>query len=67
MKCMMARENMEKRNIVAVVLPKEKDVDYSRLMDGIRDYALNNDILLDVWYEDDLSLNELEALIAEAA
>lgn len=65
MQYMMARENMEKRNIVAVVLPKGKEVDYSRLMDGIRDYAMNHDILLDVWYKDSISLNELEILIAD--
>ena len=65
MKCMMARENMEKRNIVAVVLPKEKDVDYSRLMDGIRDYAMNYEVLLDVWYKDNISLKELEQLIID--
>lgn len=65
MQYMMARENMEKRNIVAVVLPKDKEVDYSRLMDGIRDYAMNHDILLDVWYKDSISLNELEILIAD--
>lgn len=65
MQYMMARENMEKRNIVAVVLPKDKDADYSRVMDGIRDYAMNHDILLDVWYKDSISLEELEILIAD--
>lgn len=65
MQYMMARENMEKRNIVAVVLPKDKDADYSRVMDGIRDYAMNHNILLDVWYKDSISLEELEILIAD--
>ena len=43
---------------------KDKEVDYSRLMDGIRDYAINHEILLDVWYKDSISLKELEQLIA---
>ncbi|MDD5969862.1 MAG: hypothetical protein PUC17_10395 [Anaerostipes sp.] len=62
---MMTRANVEKINIVAVVLPKDKEADYSRVMDGIRDYAINNDILLDVWYKDSISLKELETLIAD--
>ncbi len=62
---MMTRANVEKRNIVAVVLPNDKETDYSGVMDGIRDYAMNNDILLDVWYKDSISLEELEALIAD--
>ena len=65
MQYMMIKANVVKKSIVAVVLPKEKDVDYSRLMDGIRDYAMNYDILLDVWYKDSISLNELEILIAD--
>lgn len=62
---MMTGANMEKRDIVAVVLPKDRDADYSRMMDGIRDYAMNHDILLDVWYKDSVSLEELEALILD--
>lgn len=65
MQYMMTKENMEKRNIVAVVLPKDKEMDYSRLMDGIRDYALNYEVLLDVWYKDSISLEELEQLIED--
>ena len=57
-KYMITRANSEKENIVAVVLPKDKDVDYSRVMDGIRDYAMNHDILLDVWYKGSISLEE---------
>ena len=64
-KYMMTRANAEKENIVAVVLPKGKDADYSRVMDGIRDYAMNHDILLDVWYKDSISLEELETLIVD--
>lgn len=64
-KYMMTRANSEKENIVAVVLPKDKDVDYSRVMDGIRDYAMNHDILLDVWYKGSISLEELETLIVD--
>lgn len=64
-KYMMTRANAEKENIVAVVLPKDKDADYSRVMDGIRDYAMNHDLLLDVWYKDSISLEELEILIAD--
>ena len=65
MKCMMTRENMEKRSVVTVILPKEKEMDYSRLMDGVRDYAMHYEVLLDVWYKDNISWKELEELIAE--
>ena len=65
MQYMMSRANLEKKNIVAVVLPKDEAKDYSRMMDGIRDYAMNNDIFLDVWYKDRVSLEELETLIAD--
>ena len=63
---MMVRANVEKRNSVAIVLPRNEDRDYSRVLDGIRDYALNNEIVLDVWYKDTVSLEELESLIANA-
>ena len=52
---MMVRANVEKRNSVAIVLPRNEDRDYSRVLDGIRDYALNNEIVLDVWYKDTVS------------
>lgn len=61
----MTRENVEKRNSVAVILPQNKEVEDSRIMDGIRDYAMNHDILLDVWYIDNITFDELETLIAE--
>ena len=65
MKYMMTRENMEKRSVVTVILPKEKEMDYSRLMDGVRDYAMHYEVLLDIWYKDNISWKELEELIAE--
>ena len=65
MRYMMTRANVEKKNIVAVVLPNDKETDYARVMDGIRDYAMNNDILLDVWYKDSFSVKQLEMLIAD--
>ena len=65
MQYMMTIANVENKNTVAVVLPKNGAKDYSRMMDGIRDYAMNNDIFLDVWYKDKVSLGELESLIAD--
>ena len=64
-KFIMSRANAEKRNTVAIVLPKDGDKDYSRVMDGIRDYARNNDIILDVWYKERVSSEELRTLIAD--
>ena len=64
-KFIMSRANTEKRNTVAIVLPKDGDKDYSRVMDGIRDYARNNDIILDVWYKERVSSEELRTLIAD--
>lgn len=65
MRYMMSRANEEKKNTVAVVLPKGEAKDCSRIMDGIRDYAMNNDIFLDVWYKESISLKELETLTAD--
>ena len=61
-KYMMNRATEEKKKIVTVVLPKEDVVDSSRIMDGIRDYAMNGDFLLNVRYEENMSLEELESL-----
>ena len=66
-KYIMSRANAEKRNTVAVVLPKGWEKAYSGLMDGIRDYVRNNDILLDVWYKECVSSEELQALIETEA
>ena len=63
-KYIMQRTNAEKKNTVAVVLPQTEIKGRSGVMDGIRDYALNHDIVLDVWYQESLSSEELEALIA---
>lgn len=63
-KYIMQRTNAEKKNTVAVVLPQTETKGRSGVMDGIRDYALNHDIVLDVWYRESLSAEELEALIA---
>ena len=63
-KYIMQRTNAEKKNTVAVVLPQAEVKGRSGVMDGIRDYALNHDIVLDVWYRESLSAEELETLIA---
>ena len=63
-KYIMQRTNAEKKNTVAVVLPQAETKGRSGVMDGIRDYALNHDIVLDVWYRESLSSEELEALVA---
>ena len=60
----MHRTNTEKKNTVAVVLPRAEAKGRSGVMDGIRDYAMNHDIVLDVWYQERLSAEELEELIA---
>ena len=60
----MHRTNAEKKNTVAVVLPQAETKGRSGVMDGIRDYAMNHDIVLDVWYQERLSSEELEELIA---
>lgn len=62
---MMTRVKMEKRDIVAVVLPKNQEMADCRVMDGIRDYAMYHDMLLDVWYKESISSEELETLILE--
>ena len=57
------RTNAQKKNTVAVVLPQAETKGRSGVMDGIRDYAMNHDIVLDVWYRERLSSEELAELI----
>lgn len=61
---LLHRTNAEKKNTVAVVLPRTEAKGHSGLMDGIRDYALNHDIVLDVWYRESLSSEELKELVS---
>ena len=61
----ITRAEFAKEKTVAVVLPQNNTVDCAGVMDGIRYYAKYNDILLDVWYEDNISVSELEELIAQ--
>lgn len=63
--CIITRAEFAKEKTVAVVLPQNNTVDCAGVMEGIRDYAKYNDVLLDVWYEDNISVSELEELIAE--
>lgn len=65
MQYMIKSADMENRKTVAVILPGDGSSDYSGVMDGIRDYAMNHDILLDVWYKDSMSLHELEVWISD--
>ena len=65
MQYMMKKADAGKKDVVAVILSKDNMMSHSRLIDGIRDYAMNNDILLDVWYKNNISLSELEELILE--
>ncbi|WP_405728517.1 hypothetical protein [Anaerotignum sp.] len=58
------RTNAEKKNMVAVVLPRTEAKGRSGVMDGIRDYAMNHDIVLDVWYRESLSSEELKELVS---
>ena len=61
---LLHRTNAEKKNTVAVVLPRTEAKGHSGVMDGIRDYAPNHDIVLDVWYRDSLSAEELKELVS---
>lgn len=61
---MIHRTNAEKKNTVAVVLPQTEAKGRSGVIDGIRDYAMNHDIVLDVWYRESLSAEELEELVS---
>lgn len=61
----ITRAEFAKEKTVAIVLPQNNALDCARVMDGIRDYAKYDDILLDVWYKDNISVSELEELIAE--
>lgn len=62
---MMVKEETDGKETVAVVLPEEWDADSSGVMDGIRDYAMNHEVILNVWYKDRLSSEDLEKLILE--
>ena len=62
---MTKHSKIEKRSRMTVVLPKNEPEDLSALQDGIRDYAYDHQVKLDVWYKEQMSAEELKKLIKE--
>lgn len=55
----------EKTKRMTVVFPKKESEDLSAIQEGIRDYAYDHRVKLDVWYKDRMTAEELENLIKE--
>ena len=62
---MTKHSKIEKRSRMTVVFPKNEPEDLSALQDGIRDYAYDHQVKLDVWYKEQMSAEELKKLIKE--
>lgn len=61
----MEQGHTEKRSRIAVVFPEKDEKDLSALQEGIRDYAFDRKIKLDVWYKEKLSNEELSSLVQD--
>ena len=57
---MTKHSKIEKRSRMTVVFPKNEPEDLSALQDGIRDYAYDHQVKLDVWYKEQMSAEELK-------
>lgn len=55
----------EKTGRMTVVLPKKESENLSALQEGIRDYAYDHQVKLDVWYKEKMTAEELEKLRKE--
>ncbi len=64
-KYMTDRSYGEKKNKITIVLPKNRQDNLSSVQEGIRDYAYEHQIFLDVWYEEQMSEKELENLVTD--
>lgn len=62
---MTKHSKIEKRSRMTVVLPENEPEDLTALQDGIRDYAYDHQVKLDVWYKEQMSAEELKKLIKE--
>lgn len=50
---------------ITIVLPRNVQENLNSVQEGIRDYAYNNQIQLDVWYEEEMSEKELADLVKD--
>ena len=55
---MTKHSKIEKRSRMTVIFPKNEPKDLSALQDGIRDYAYDQQVKLDVWYKEQMSAEE---------
>lgn len=62
---MKDRDYTGQKSKITVVLPKNSREMIRNVQEGIRDYAYDNQIKLDVWYKEQMSEKELESLIKE--
>ncbi|RDU23694.1 hypothetical protein [Anaerosacchariphilus polymeriproducens] len=62
---MLKRNNEPDITTIAVVLPQKETIATSRIMDGIRDYVLNNSIELDVLYVEEITEDDMNQILSE--
>ena len=59
------RDYASKNKRIAIVYPKDSPILIQEVQEGIQDYAYDHSIKLDVWYQDHMTLNELDTLVSE--
>lgn len=62
---MTVRNNRTEKSRITIVLPENMEEDISSVQEGIRDYAYDHQIQLDVWYEDQMSEEKFAELVKD--
>lgn len=62
---MTVRNNRTEKSRIAIVLPENMEEDICSVQEGIRDYAYDHQIQLDVWYEDQMSEEKFAELVKD--
>ena len=65
MQMMTAQNHTEKKTRITVILPKDSQKELYGLLDGIRDFAYDDHVKLDVWYKSRLTKKNFDKLIKE--
>lgn len=62
---MLSEAGTKDKITYTVVMAKHTSDKASNVLDGVRDYALENDMILDVYYEENMTTEEYKKLISE--
>lgn len=62
---MTVRNHRAEKSRITIVLPQNTQEDLSSVQEGIRDYAYDHQIKLDVWYKKQMSEKSFAELVKE--